>query len=137
MARPRFPRLKDGQQLEPQHLNVIYAELERWNKTIGAGGVVFENKVSGPVISGGGGGAAVIAVNGLTRVISTSAITGRSGSTPGTGTGAIVTYNGTAYSTGAGVTLKTVSSGGHATGKYGWAVFDAKDENYHIVSMDC
>lgn len=56
MARPRFPRLKDGQQLEPQHINMIYAELERWNKTIGAGGIVFENRVSGPVISGGGSG---------------------------------------------------------------------------------
>jgi hypothetical protein len=56
MARPRFPRLKDGDQLEPRHINIIYAELERWNKTIGAGGVVFENRVSGPVISGAGGG---------------------------------------------------------------------------------
>jgi hypothetical protein len=54
MARPRFPRLKDGQQLEPQHLNMIYAELERWNKIIGAGGIVVTNGVAGPVVSGGG-----------------------------------------------------------------------------------
>lgn len=136
MARAAFPRLKDGQQLEPRHLNIIYRELERWNKIQGAGGIVVENRESGPVINGGGSGAAVT-VNGLTRVISTSAITGRSGTTPGTGSGAIVTYNGTAYGTGDAVTLKTVSSGGHATGKYGWAVFDTEDEDYHIVSMDC
>lgn len=136
MARAAFPRLKDGQQLEPRHLNIVYRELERWNKIQGAGGIVVENRESGPVVMGGVGGGGVIASE-ITRVRSTSAVTGRSGSTPGSGTGVLIAYDGVSYSDGSAVTLKTSSSSGHATGKHGWAVFDASDEAYHVVSMDC
>lgn len=35
-----FPRLRHGESLEPWHLNVIYAELERWSKLTGVGATV-------------------------------------------------------------------------------------------------
>jgi hypothetical protein len=33
----KFPRLKDGDELHPYHLNIIYRELERWRRTRAAG----------------------------------------------------------------------------------------------------
>lgn len=35
----KFPRIGDGTELEPWHLNVIYRELERWSRLIGVGGI--------------------------------------------------------------------------------------------------
>ncbi|MFO0887548.1 MAG: hypothetical protein U0790_00215 [Isosphaeraceae bacterium] len=35
----KFPRLGDGDELEPWHLNVGYRELERWSRLQGTGGI--------------------------------------------------------------------------------------------------
>lgn len=79
MARAAFPRLKDGQQLEPRHLNIIYRELERWNKIQGAGGIVVENRESGPVIMGGVGGMVVGEGERLARLPSGGIASGATG----------------------------------------------------------
>lgn len=50
MSRRQLPRLKDGDELEPWHLNVIYAELERLNKMRGSGSIVVQNRDGGPLI---------------------------------------------------------------------------------------
>ena len=39
-----FPELKDGDQLEPWMLNVIYDELRRWRKLKGSGVVDVEGR---------------------------------------------------------------------------------------------
>jgi hypothetical protein len=55
-ARPKFPTLKDGDALTPWHLNVIYRELDRWNKARVAGSLAFQNGPDGPLWVGQGGG---------------------------------------------------------------------------------
>ncbi len=120
-------------------LRTFLETLHRWmlrDRIIAGIGVAIESTPAGRKISAGpgvGGGSSQV----LTRVISTASITGRSGGTPGSGAGALVQYSGTAYSTGATITLKTLSGTGHASGKYGWAVYESSDSSYHIVSMDC
>lgn len=38
-----FPRLRDGDALEPLHINLIYRELERWSRLQGSGAVRVEH----------------------------------------------------------------------------------------------
>lgn len=86
MPRSDFPRLKSGDALEPWHMNVIYRELERWNKAGAGGGIAFQNRAGGPYWS-------LAAGLGVAVIKSTGAITARAGANPGSGPATIQDYN--------------------------------------------
>jgi len=72
---------------------------------------------------------------GIAIVKTTSTITARSSTTPGTGSATLVTWNGTALGTGATITLRHISATSAASGKYGFAVL--LFGIYWLVSVEC
>lgn len=79
-----------------------------------------------------------VVASGLVLVKTTTTITARSGSTPGTGDGVLVSFDGTDLVDGAAtITLRNLSAktGGLASGKYGYAL-PIRGE-YWVVSVEC
>lgn len=86
MPRSEFPKLKSGDALEPWHMNVIYRELERWNKAGAGGGIAFQNRAGGPYWS-------LVAGLGVAVIKTTGAITARAGANPGSGPATVQDYD--------------------------------------------
>jgi len=83
-----FPELKDGDQLEPFHLNIIYRELRRWRKSVFVPPIIIDGLTSSdtpPVFRIGRGPQNYRGV--VTTAIPTGTI-----STPST-TGVVTLYN--------------------------------------------
>jgi hypothetical protein len=91
-----FPDLKDGDQLEPWHLNCIYDELRRWRRAKGTGGVTVTGADGGgdPRISGDSAPGLRFAVVGSSAIAHASSSTA-----PSSGSGTLVTFSGGAIST--------------------------------------
>lgn len=84
------------------------------------------------------GGVQLLAgVGGMTVALvhTTSSITARSGTTPGTGSAKVVNWNGTALSDGSTITLRNVSGTAGATGKYGLAV--QLSNVWWLLTLEC
>lgn len=94
-------------------------------------GLTVSQGTDGTVIGGGGSGLG----GGGIPIRTTSAITARSGATPGTGTGVLVRWNGTALADGAAITLRNITGGSLASGKYGFATLQAG--TWFVTSLEC
>jgi len=92
-------------------------------------GIALDETPGGIVLRASVGGA------GLAIIKTTSSITARSSTTPGTGSATLVTWNGTALGTGATITLRHISATSAASGKYGFAVM--LFGLYWLVSVEC
>jgi hypothetical protein len=90
-----FVDLKDGDTLEPYHLNQIYKELRRWRKLGGSGRVTVDGAQDGesvPTIN--------VALSPQMYVgVANGVITARSGTTAGSGTVTIKQINGNSIQT--------------------------------------
>lgn len=123
----RLPRLAEflGQPLR-RYLEHLDAYLSG-SKIEPGPGVEAEQTSRGLVLTFGGFGLALIKT--------TSAVTGRSGTTPGTGTADILTWDGTAIGTAGTITLRNLAAGAWSTGKHGFAVkFSGA---WWLVSLEC
>jgi len=131
MAR-EFDDIKDGTVLEPYHLNIIYRELRRLRKMTAAPPLVLDgmtSTTSPPVLWGQSSGGAIV-------VKTSSAITARSGTTAGTGTGTPQVFDGTDWADdGDDIDIISYSGTEIATDKYGTVV--QIDDDYVIVSVEC
>jgi hypothetical protein len=72
----------------------------------------------------------------LARIKTTSAITARSGTTAGSGSATLVAHSGTTLSTGASVTIYSISGKAGGTGLYGWANREP-DGTYWLIDLEC
>lgn len=77
----------------------------------------------------------VAAIPRIALIQTSTAVTGRVGTVPGTGTGNLIGFDGTDLTTGAAITLRTIAAAGHASGKFGVAVRLAGI--WWIVSLEC
>lgn len=90
-----FVDLKDGDTLEPFHINQIYKELRRWRKIKGSGRITIDGATDGesvPVIN------AALSPQ-MYFGVANGDITARSGSTAGSGTVTIKQLNGNSIQT--------------------------------------
>lgn len=71
----------------------------------------------------------------VVRIKTTTSVTARSGTTPGTGSAALVTWNGTTLDTGVTITIRNLSATAGASGKYGFAAL--LDGAYWMISLEC
>lgn len=135
-----FPKLKSGDELTPWHLNIVYRELDRWRRLKFAGAVAYsgiDSASSPPVVTILGSGPRG------RLAYTTTAISPRSGTTPGSGTvqlkslvaGAIANDGGTltAYTASADTT-----AGGHNidSGKYCWVEWDPSGTPW-VAPLEC
>ncbi len=117
-------------------LRTYLEQVHRWlkrDRIIAGTGVAIESTPAGRRISAGagvgGGSGAVVPIR------STSVVTARSGTTPGTGSAVLVTDSTTALADGDAITVYTVSGLGHASGKYGYAVW--RNGGWWVISLEC
>lgn len=128
-----FDDLKDGTELEPFHMNIIYRELRRLRKMTAAPPLVLdgmESSVSAPMLRGPAAGR-----GGLGKA--SGAITARSGTTPGTGTVDIWQNNaGTLEATGDSVDVVNVGIA-ISSGKYVWWQEDDETGDMYVAPLEC
>lgn len=130
-----FPRIKDGDKIEPYHFNMIYDELTRLRK------MKFRGPVSTTGMDSASGPPVVTIFPGASGqlAITSSSITARSGTTPGTGTVTPLEYNGnTMGNTGADdLTVYLYATGnGINSAAYCWIEMDSSGY-WWIVSAEC
>ena len=124
-----FVDLKDGDRLEPYHINIIYKELRRWRKLRGASRVVIRGVADGesiPEID------IAFPPSGFVGVAN-GVISARSGTTAGTGVVTIKQLDGNTITDSqvSNVTVYNASSttmtsgNGIASGQYVWVQRDA------------
>jgi hypothetical protein len=111
----KFPRVKSGDKLTPQHLNIVYAELERLSKMTGDGAVVVEaDRSDGPrvkLVSAGEWArlvkpsSSIAAISGSTMTQGTAVFLGGTATQLAATNGTIYPYNAMGTVTGTGTCL--------------------------------
>jgi hypothetical protein len=128
-----FDDLKDGTELEPFHLNIIYRELRRLRKMTASPPLVLEgmeSSVSAPLLRG-----SQIPRAGLGQA--NGDITARSGTTPGAGTVDIWQNNaGTLEATGDTVDVANVGIA-ITDGKFVWWQENDDDGETYVAPLEC
>jgi hypothetical protein len=128
-----FDDLKDGTELEPFHLNIIYRELRRLRKMTAAPPLVLEgmeSSVSAPLLRGPAAGR-----GGLGK--SNGDIPARSGTTPGVGTVDVWQNNaGTLEATGDSVDVVNVGIA-IPDDKYVWWQESDDDGDTYVAPLEC
>jgi hypothetical protein len=92
MAR-QFPRVRDGTALTPRHMNIIYAELERWNRLDVAGGSFTNGPTPFITVGTGSDGVQLCRSPG-------GGIDAISGTTPGSADCTLYTWDGSSFAIG-------------------------------------
>lgn len=131
--RRSFPRLKDGDPIEPYHLNVIYRELERWNKASSSGAIRFLNREGGPhwfLASAGAEGEFV-------GLVDASGFTARSGTTLGHGTVRRYRVNADDTVTDTGIDDRVLNFTGGALAGSKWCRYARVNGQLVLTSIEC
>lgn len=143
-----FPDLKDGDLLEPYHLNAIYRELRRWRRASAVPPMVIDGLMSSdspPIFRGGSAGFGFLA-------IANGDIAARSGSTLGVGsvysvsvaptytsgtlTAAAASTDATTYEVVNASSTTMTSTNGIDDGMYCW-VEQGSDGLYYVSPLEC
>jgi methenyltetrahydromethanopterin cyclohydrolase len=125
-----FPRVRSGDRLTPRLLNLIFRELERWNRLKVANGSITQGE--SPVITCGVGGAG----GGVWCRSPGGGIAAISGTTPGSATCTLYTWDGTSFSLGSDeITVKNPYAAAVGASKKVWAVKWQGD--YWAANWEC
>jgi hypothetical protein len=128
----RLPRLITRNRKVDKWIDVIVRAVERALSLSTSGNIVATQSPSGINLH--------VPFLGLAVIVTTSTITARSSSTPGSGTMKVVLFNGTTLIDDASATAETMynyssATGGVATGKYGIAIKIAG--YWFLLSAEC
>jgi hypothetical protein len=129
-----FVDLKDGDRLEPFHINIVYKELRRWRKLKGSQRVQIVGASDGDSIP-----QIVVVSHPLGHIgVASGTITARVNSTIGTGVVEIKQVSGNSLETAqtSNLTVFNVDSVSIASGKYVWAQRDAFGD-WYVSPLEC